>query len=104
MELPHEVENLEGIVKERKRNADSNLIGRQNPNLLLNSRKYVVDFCDGNYGEYTANTIIDNIYKQINDDGTSNILLKVIIDYRCNDDAIPKERGWITLPSGIKKR
>ena len=69
---------------------------------MLNSGQYIVDFSDGNYGDYAANTFIDNLYHQINDDGTSNSLFKGIIDFRKTEDAISKERSWITLPSGVK--
>ena len=91
---PHQVEKVEGITTSRKRNTDGDFIGKHEPNPLLSSRQYVVKFYNGNYGEYAANKIINDIYQQTSEGGTSNTLFKCIIDYRRNDSTIPKERGW----------
>ena len=104
LKLPHKGEMLEGCITGRKRNSDGLLIGTENSNPILDTRKYNIDFGEGDYAEYTANTIIENLHDQVDESGMSHTLLKGIVDFRKSDDALPSSRGWTTLPSKIRKR
>ena len=104
VKLPVNGEALTGSIRERKRNADGMLIGTADPNPLLDSRIYIVDFPDGSYREYSANIIVENIFTSCDSEGRTTQMLKGISDHRKSDDAIPKENGWHVLPSGGKRR
>ena len=69
LQLPHKGEQLEGRVTSRKRDSAGNLIGTSNSNPILDTRQYVVEFGDGAYGDYAANTIIENLHDQFDDYG-----------------------------------
>jgi len=51
-----------GKVIGYKRDASGNLIGKTNPNPLLNTRMYQVQFSDGTVQDYAANHIAEAIY------------------------------------------
>jgi hypothetical protein len=104
LSLPHGGEQLEGKIIRRKRDSLGNLIGIEHSNPSLNTQAYDVEFGNGDYGSYSANTIIENLHAQIDDYGQTSSLLQGITNYQMTDDAVPKSRGWTTLPSGVKKR
>jgi hypothetical protein len=47
-----------------------------------------------------ANSITENIYSQVDDEGQQFILLKEITDHRVNKGAITKDNGFIIMPGG----
>ena len=102
--LPLDGELMEGTVRDRKRNADGMLLGKKDDNPLLDSSVYIVDFPDGSYREYNANLIAENLYSQIDDEGRSFEIFKGISDHKFDENFIPKEQGWTTLPNGARKR
>ena len=104
LSLPHGGEQLEGRIVSRKRDSSGNLIGTHNNNPSQDTREYNVEFGNGDYGSYAANTIIENLHAQVDDYGQTSSLLQGIINFRITDTAIPKSRGWTTLPSGVRKR
>ena len=104
VQLPHQGDQLQGSISSRKRDSSGNLIGTENTNPILDTREYTVDFGNGDYGDYAANTIIENLHAQVDDYGRTSTCLSGIIDFRFTPDAVPKSRGWTTLPSGIRKR
>ena len=95
----------EGIVKRRKRTDDSNeLVGTSNSNPLLDTRMYEVQFPDGSYESYSTNSLVENIYMQVDDHGRTEQLLQEIVDHRSTSDALDRVDGWITLENGVRKR
>jgi hypothetical protein len=56
-------------VKKRKRDEDENLIGKSNPNPILDTALYMVGFDDGTTGMYVANVIAENIFEQVDAKG-----------------------------------
>ena len=104
VKIPHKGEMREGYITACKRNSDGILIGIENNNPILDTREYKIDFGEGYYSEYTANTIIENLHSQVDDDGSLHTLIKGIVNIRNSDNALPSSRGWITIPSKIHKR
>ena len=51
-------------VKDRKRNHDGKLIGRTDPNPILNTAVYNIESPDGIIQEYSANVIAENLWNQ----------------------------------------
>ena len=94
----------EATIVKRKRHHDGTLVGTSNSNPLLDSRFYEIDFGDGNYFEYSANIIMENLYAQIDDDGRSSSLLQTIVDHRADNTAIPKSQGWYKSPTAHTKK
>ena len=76
---PHpEGKMKEATVKCQKQNHDGTLLGKANENPLLDIRVYEVEHTDGNYSEYYANVIAENLYAHIDDNGNSHCLISAI--------------------------
>ena len=91
--LPRGGEQFEGRIISRKRDNLGNLIGMDHSNPTQDTRKYNVDFGDGDYGTYAVNTIIKNPHVQVDDYGQISSLVKDIINFRITDEVIPKSQG-----------
>ena len=105
VQLPVGGEMKEGVIKSRKRNFDGTLVGKATSNPLTDTREYEVDFGDGNYYEYTANVILENLYSQVDDYGRSHSMFSGILDHEKDSSAIPIENSWYISDGGkLKKR
>ncbi len=69
-------------VKGRKRTADGTAIGTSNPNPILDTRIFEVEFPDGHVDAYTTNVIAESLYSNVDDDGFNTGLLEEIIDHK----------------------
>ena len=49
-------------VKQRARYAKGELFGTRNPNPILDTRSYEVEFPDGDVAEFNANVIAENMF------------------------------------------
>ena len=79
----------------RSKTNDGTVLGNYDPNPLLNSIVYDVEFPDGAIKQYAANIIAQNMYSQVDSDGHQSQLLEAIIDYSKDDNAVQ----WIMLRS-----
>jgi len=95
---------LTGKVTGYKRDASGNLIGQTNPNPLLNTRMYQVQFSDGTIQDYSANRIAEAIYAAVDDEGNQFVLLDEILDYHYTKDAIKPEQAWTVGSNGNRHR
>ena len=102
--LQHKGEIQQGEIVNRKRDSSGLLIGTHHINPIMDSREYQVQFPDGSYSDYSANILLESLHSQVDINGHTVELLKGIVDHRVSEDAIPKERGWVQLGSGAKKR
>jgi hypothetical protein len=82
-------------VKKRVTDYEGNLVGRKNKNPLLDTREYLLEYEDGTQEKMFANTIAENIYAQIDEEGQQYLILKEIIDHKASDDAITRADGFI---------
>ena len=98
--LPHGDEMVTGRVVKRARGQDGNPIGIRNPNPLLDTREYVVEFLDGSTAEYGANIIAENLFSQVDSEGNQYLLLKEIVSHRKDSSAIPISDGFFTSKNG----
>jgi hypothetical protein len=85
--LPSKDSQLLGTVTARKRDIHGNPIGVANKNPILDTRIYEVTFPDGHSAEFTANTIAECIYSQVDSEGTQYVLLDEIVDWKCTEEA-----------------
>ena len=66
--------NKEGVpvltkVKHRKRDSSGNPVGDTNPNPILDTRIYELQFPDGRIEEYAVNMIAENLFQQADENG-----------------------------------
>ena len=102
--LPKGDEWISATVVKRKRGADGNLIGKRNPNPLLDTRVYEVQFPDGHSEEYTANLIAEALYSQTDEFGNQYLLLSEIIDHKRGSDAVLAKDMYIEGRSNKHKK
>ena len=98
-----------GTVKRRAHDSFGNPIGKSNPNPILDTREYEVEFPDGTVDILTANTIAESMYSQVDAEGQEYSLLDAIIDHRSDgnvlksDDALlPNSRTFRRTTKGWK--
>jgi hypothetical protein len=77
-----------GKVIRRKRDSNGRPLGVRNTNPLLDSREYEVHFPDGSTQSYLANTIAENLYSQVDQEGRSYTMLSKIVDHEVSDDVV----------------
>ena len=75
-------------VVERARNDDGQYEGEANDNPLLDTRKYIVEFPNGELSEYTANVIAESMIAQCDEAGNDVRLLDAIIDHKSDGNAV----------------
>ena len=78
------------------------LVGSSDPNQLLNSRIYTVEFPNGGIGEYATNVIAESLYSNADEDGFDGLLVG-IISHRKFENAIPVEKGSVEY-NGTRKK
>ena len=71
----------QGIVRNKKRDSDGEIIGSYDSNPILDTTVYHVDFDDGISEEIAANVIVENLYQQYDPDGRRFLELDEIIDH-----------------------
>ena len=80
--LPRGDEFKIGTVVRRHADRDGNPQGISDKNPILDTRKYEVEFNDGEVLEYAANVIAENLYSQIDEEGKRHVLFDSIIDHK----------------------
>lgn len=95
---------MAGTVKNRKRDSEGMPIGKRHKIPMMDTRLYEVELADGTIKELFANNIAECMFSQVDSEGRSYRLLKEISDHRKDATAIEREDGWITTPSGTRRR
>jgi hypothetical protein len=81
MVLPVGGELRKGQVTQRLQDHNGNPIGLLNSNPIMDTWEYEVSFPDGSINSYPANTIAENIYSHVDQEGHNCTLLSEIIDH-----------------------
>ena len=103
--LPRDGEGPElALVVKRLRDKDGIPIGTSNDNPILDSRVYEVEYLDGHRASLAANTIAENLFAQVDDEGFRTLLLQEIVDHRVNGREIKKDNAFIVSPKGGRRR
>jgi hypothetical protein len=100
--LPQRNNMRSAKVKGRSLNDKGELIGKYDPNPMLNTLVYDVEFPDGEIKEYSANIIAENIYSQVDDSGTYSTNLDSILSHKTDDSAVHKQNRFIISKTGRK--
>ena len=101
--LPHGEKMSNAKVKGRAKDMNGDEVGTFDPNPLLNSVLYDVEFSDGDIRQYSANIIAENMYSQVDEEGYSKTLFDSIVDYRSDGKAVTKDKMFVYTKSGQKR-
>ena len=80
--LPCGGNEARGRVTARAQGSDGNPMGLANPNPILDSCQYIVEFEDGMEAELTANAIAQSMYAQCDPDSNQYLMLDSIVNFR----------------------
>ena len=72
----------------QKRNAFINAVGRMNDNPILDTRKFRVEFDDGEFSELTENVITESMHDACDDYEIEYVMMDYIVEYQKNDKDI----------------
>ena len=97
-------ELVDAKVRRRLQDKERKPIGNAHHNPLLDSRKYEVEYADGQVEELTANIIAENLIAQVDKEGHRQMMLSEIMDHRILSDAIPKAEGTYTNSYGVTRK
>ena len=86
--LPRGSVSSQGKFKLTKRNTEGNLVSQADPNPIMDTRTYKVEFPDREVAELTANTIAEALYALCDDNGNKYLLFNCIVDHKKNDKAL----------------
>jgi len=78
-----------------KTDRDGKPVGVGHSNPLLDTRVYEVQFPDGHTEEFAANTIAENIYSQVDEEGNQYLLMQEITDHKKDGSAVAADDKWI---------
>lgn len=92
--------NANWRVLSRKRDENGDPVGTRSPLTPEDTREYILQADDGRRTELTANTIIENMYAQVDGEGRKQLLLDEIIDHRKDDTALTKDQATIRSHNG----
>jgi hypothetical protein len=82
-------------VKRRKHDNNGNPIGLRHSNPILDTREYEVEFPDGSIDVFTANTIAEAMYSQVDNDGHHHLIIKEIVDHTKDASAVKQDDGFV---------
>ena len=91
-------------VTKRLRDADGIPYGMVNENPILDSHMYEVQYQDGMKASLAANSIAENLFAQVDQEGNRHILLDELIDYRVNGLEVKLQDAFITTGTGTRRR
>ena len=91
-------------VTKRLRDAHGRPIGTANDNPILDTRLFEVEYLDGHKASLSANTIAENLFSQIDDEGNRFVLMESINDHRTNGNQIAKADSYVQSTNGGKRR
>jgi hypothetical protein len=80
-----------------------NPIGKSNPNPILDTREYEVEFPDGTVDILTANTIAESMYSQVDAEGQEYSLLDEIIDHKSDGNALNRDDALQLNSSTVRR-
>ena len=91
-------------VTKRLRDKNGLPIGTSHSNPILDTRLYEVEYLDGHKAALSANTIAENLFSQIDEEGNRHVLLQDIIDHRTDGSEVPLEDAFIHSTNGGKRK
>jgi hypothetical protein len=71
--------------------------GTANPNPILNTRTYQVEFDDGELAPFSANLTAEHMYQQCDFDGNQYRMMDELIDHQTDDTAVSFDDRFIVV-------
>ena len=103
--LPRDTEGPDfDRVTKRLKDANGLLIGTANENPILDTIVYEVKYVDGHKASLTANSIAQNMFAQVDDEGNRHVLFDEIIYHRSTALALKQADAFIVTLSGNRRR
>ena len=102
--MPHNDHVEIGTVIGWKKTPGGRYVGKRNPNPILDSRMYIVEFPDGDQQELTYNNIVQHLYSQVDAEGNQYFLYKDIINHRKTRSAVEKKDQYKKTGNNISKK
>ena len=93
-----------GRVTKRLRDKNGLPIGTANDNPILDTRLYEVEFLDGYKASLAANTIAENLFSQVDEEGNRYTLFDVIEDHRTTGEELQQKDAFIISSNKGKRR
>ena len=79
------------------------MIGKSDPNPLLDTGRYIVEYDDGSTDVLSANVIAEAIYSQVDDEGRDFLLLDEIVAHEKDaNEALDDSNCWDVKNNGDK--
>ena len=95
---------LDACMKRRAVDENGRPIGTSHPNPILDTRRYHLEYTDGTEEIMAANIIAENLLSQVDEEGNRQMLFDEIIAHQVLPDAVHKNQGTYTLPSGAVRK
>jgi hypothetical protein len=89
-------------VVKRAKDIDGKPIGKAHDNPVLDTRQYEVEWHDGKREIIFANTIAENLYSQVDQEGNRHVIFHDITAHRSTDEAVKDEDSYFITASGMK--
>ena len=70
---------------------------------MLDSREYEIEFPDGSMDYVMANTIAENLFAQIDDEGRFLLMMDEIQDHKKDGSAVGIDDAFITNSRGLQR-
>ena len=91
-------------VTKRLRDANGIPIGTANDNPILDTRMYEVEYLDGYKASLAANTIAENLFAQVDEEGNRYVLMDAIADHRVDGSQLIGDDAFIKSSNGSQRR
>ena len=91
-------------VVKRPLGPDGNVVGYFNHNKTLDSRIYAIMFMDGTVQQLAANRIAMSIYKHVDSEGFTTIILDQVQIHQKVDESIEKSDGYVKDSKGRRSK
>ena len=103
--LPRDGEGPEfAKVTKRLRDKEGLPIGTANDNPILDTRLYEVEYLDGHKASLAANSIAENLFAQIDEDGNRFVTIDSIVAHRVDGNQVTNDNAFIISRNGGKRR
>ena len=92
-------------VTKRLKDHNGNPIGKAHGNNpILDTRLYEVEYQDGYKTAMAANTVAENIFAQVDEDGHCEVLFDEIIGHRTDGLEVPDSEAFVKSANGVQRR
>ena len=93
-----------GTVKKRLRDNEGNPVGQSHTNPMLDTRMYEVEYTNGYREAISANTIAENLFAQVDEEGLRYSILDQIIDVRTDGSEVSDDKAFFITENGSRQR